>query len=83
MPLYDYKCSSCGCLFEGVYSISEMKKPEGKPCPECNEISVKKVIVSGGNLVSGVNMNKKIPDGWNDVLKRVKSGHPGSTIETK
>lgn len=40
MPLYEYKCSECGCIFEVLQKVNE--HPQTK-CPNCGG-SVKKVI---------------------------------------
>jgi len=40
MPLYEYKCSECGFIFEVLQKVNE--QPQNK-CPKCGG-SVKKVI---------------------------------------
>lgn len=40
MPLYEYKCSECGFIFEVLQKVNE--QPKNK-CPKCGG-SVKKVI---------------------------------------
>ena len=40
MPLYEYKCNSCGTSFEVIQKIAE---PPMTKCPQCGG-SVKKVI---------------------------------------
>jgi putative FmdB family regulatory protein len=40
MPLYEYKCDTCGAAFEIIQKITE---PPIKTCPQCGG-SVKKVI---------------------------------------
>lgn len=40
MPLYEYKCSECGFIFEVLQKVNE--QPQDK-CPKCDG-SVKKVI---------------------------------------
>jgi putative FmdB family regulatory protein len=82
MPLYDYQCKDCKHTFEGMYSIKDMLVPESTPCTECGG-KVYKVILGGNEFIPGHNLNKKIPDSWNDVLTAVKKGNRGSTIETK
>ena len=44
MPTYEYKCDSCGYLFEEFQSISD--KPIEK-CPKCN--SKVRRLIGGGN----------------------------------
>lgn len=40
MPLYEYKCSECGFIFEVLQKVNEQSQ---KKCPKCGG-SVKKVI---------------------------------------
>ena len=46
MPIYDYRCDSCGYEFEELRSFSDDDPEE---CPECGEDSVRRLI-SGGNF---------------------------------
>jgi len=43
MPLYQFKCGSCGYDFEEVLSFKEHDtfKKEGKLCPNCGKLNVK------------------------------------------
>jgi len=48
MPIYEYRCKSCGYEFEELQSIKE------KPitvCPKCSKPSVKRLLSSGPALV--------------------------------
>jgi putative FmdB family regulatory protein len=48
MPIYEYRCKSCGYEFEELQSIRE------KPltiCPKCSKPSVKRLLSSGPALV--------------------------------
>jgi putative FmdB family regulatory protein len=48
MPIYEYKCKSCGYEFEELQSLKE------KPitvCPKCSKPSVKRLLSSGPALV--------------------------------
>jgi putative FmdB family regulatory protein len=50
MPTYDYKCSSCGDLFEEVQS---MKAPLLTKCPKCGNNTLKRLIGGGGVIFKG------------------------------
>lgn len=49
MPIYEYKCSSCGHKFEELVKINEKKMPV---CPKCGNTNVNK-IVSSFKVTSG------------------------------
>lgn len=43
MPIYDFKCESCGEPFEAFYRISEYEEAKTKKtiaCPHCNSSEV-------------------------------------------
>jgi len=44
MPIYAYRCESCGVHFERQQSFND---PPLKRCPECNKNSLRKVIGCG------------------------------------
>ncbi len=41
MPIYEYQCVSCGAHLEKLQKISD---PVLTDCPECNKVSLKKMI---------------------------------------
>ncbi len=42
MPLYDYKCSRCGTVFERLVRRSDADKPQR--CPNCGSTETKRVM---------------------------------------
>ena len=50
MPVYAYRCESCGVHFERQQSFSD---PALKRCPECNKNSLRKVIGPVGVVFKG------------------------------
>lgn len=50
MPVYAYRCESCGVHFERHQSFSD---PELKRCPECNKNALRKVIGPVGVVFKG------------------------------
>ena len=47
MPTYDYKCRTCGHVFELFHGMSEDPAPH---CPKCGD-SCEKVISGGAGLI--------------------------------
>jgi len=50
MPIYAYRCESCGVHFERQQSFND---PPLKRCPECNKNSLRKVIGPVGVVFKG------------------------------
>ena len=50
MPVYTYRCESCGIQFERQQSFSDAPL---KVCPECRKKSLKKVISPVGIVFKG------------------------------
>ena len=50
MPVYAYRCESCGVHFERQQSFSEAPL---KRCPECNKHTLRKVIGPVGVVFKG------------------------------
>ena len=50
MPIYTYRCESCGVQFERQQSYSDAPL---KICPECRKKSLKKVISPVGVIFKG------------------------------
>lgn len=54
MPIYAYRCPSCGADFDKVLPISRHNEPQ--TCPECSHHPATKVITPVGFVLKG--------DGW-------------------
>lgn len=50
MPVYTYRCESCGVQFDRQQSFSDTPL---KTCPECRKKSLKKVIAPVGIVFKG------------------------------
>ncbi|OQY84058.1 MAG: FmdB family transcriptional regulator [Anaerolineae bacterium UTCFX3] len=50
MPIYTYRCESCGVQFERHQSFNDAPL---KTCPECRKKSLKKVIAPVGIVFKG------------------------------
>ncbi len=77
MPVYTYRCESCGVQFERQQSFDDAPL---KTCPECRKKSLKKVISPVGIVFKGSGFyatDHKSPSGSTGVTK------PGKKDETK
>jgi putative FmdB family regulatory protein len=63
MPIYEYRCPSCGHTFERLQSFSE---PPVSDCPECGGTDVKKLISQTSFALKG--------GGWYKDHYGLKSG---------
>ena len=50
MPIYEYRCESCGHDFETMQKMADDPLTE---CPECHEPALKKLISAGGFILKG------------------------------
>lgn len=51
MPLYEYRCSTCGSLFEVLRRLGQ--GPEGLCCPQCGRPDVEKEYSTFASATSG------------------------------
>lgn len=78
MPNYDYHCLDCGRTFEQNRLIVE--RNDARPCPACDSLDMERL--DGAPAFSyTINDRKKIPEGFKDVLRRIKKRNVGSLIE--
>ena len=83
MPTYEYQCEKCEHYFTRNVSISSMHEPEGEPCANCGELSVKKVILTAPTLGDPVRLGLRRPDnGFKEVLQKILDKTPGSTLKS-
>ena len=68
MPIYTYRCESCGVRFERQQSF---KDEPLKRCPECNKNSLRKVLTPAGVVFKG--------SGWYATDHKSPSGAARST----
>ncbi len=50
MPIYEYKCDSCGHRMEAIQKMSD---PVLKECPSCNESALVKLMSAGSFQMKG------------------------------
>ena len=70
MPVYAYRCESCGVHFERQQSFSEAPL---KRCPECNKNTLRKVIGPVGVVFKGsgfYSTDHRSPSGMKSTSKK-------------
>ncbi len=50
MPIYEYRCSSCGCQKEFLRKVSD---PALTTCPECGKETFSKMLTAAGFQLKG------------------------------
>ena len=89
MPIYQYKCNSCGFEFEESHKIVDRNIPceDPKKCGEVtsmDEISCNIQIVP--QFLTQISMRdsfrRHTSDAWKDRLKEIKRQNPGSNLDT-
>lgn len=82
MPTYDFRCKKCDHTFEKSLSFSEREEyPKTNKCPECGDGEIIQYIGGVCGFTTSESLGrKKAPDGFREILRRMKKAHPGSTI---
>ena len=84
MPIYTYRCESCGVQFEREQSFSDAPL---KICPECRKKSLKKVISPVGVIFKGSGFyatDHKSPSGTgSSTLAKKDDAKPEKKAESK
>jgi putative FmdB family regulatory protein len=84
MPFYDFGCSECSHEFETFKTIAEYDIPLGEPCPSCYKVGYVQRLVSGAEICDPVSLGvRKVPTGYNEVIKNIQKNHPGNTIQVR
>lgn len=85
MPLYDYKCETCGHIFEKNLKMVDRNKPTIEPCPKCGEVAVKPYMGNTApSLADPIRLGRqKPPSGFNEVLRNIQKISPGNTIKVR
>ena len=91
MPIYQYKCNSCGFEFEESHKIVD----RNIPCEDPKKYGICKspytdvtpcdvhIIPQHPSMISMRDgWRRHTSDGWKDRLKEIKRQNPGSNIDT-
>jgi putative FmdB family regulatory protein len=85
MPIYDYKCSNCGNIFEERQHIAEREIPEKLPCPDCRAQNTVKQIICAPAICDPILIGIRKPpaDFQKYVLGRIRDSVPGNVLRHK
>jgi len=84
MPFYDFGCSECSYEFEKFKTMAEYDAPLSEPCPSCYKVGYITRLISGAEICDPVSVGvRKVPKGYNEVVKNIKKNYPGNTIELR
>lgn len=85
MPIYDYKCQSCGEQSEFNRKISARDETSELTCLNCSTTGLFERLVSAPLVGYLVTVNggygSKVPDGFRDVLRKIDQQSPGSRMK--
>jgi putative FmdB family regulatory protein len=65
MPIYDYECTDCGCVFERI--VDKAGKPP--PCPDCGGGQTRKLMAAPAIYVKTDRATGRIEKRVKDYLK--------------
>ena len=83
MPIYTYRCESCGVRFERRQSFSDVPL---KRCPECNKNSLQKVYAPVGIVSKGSGFyatDHRSPSGMKSSSSKSEDGENKSESKTE
>ena len=84
MPFYLYECSECSHQFEEFKIIDEYDVPLSEPCPSCYKVGYIDRLISGAEICDPISLGvRKVPKGYNEVIKNIKKSYPGNTLEVR
>ena len=84
MPFYEYECSECSHQFEEFKTIAEYDAPLKEACSSCYKVGYITRLISGADICDPVSLGvRKVPAGYNEVIKNIQKNHPGNTIQVR
>lgn len=79
MPIYEYRCSSCGFQKEYLQKISD---PLLSSCPECGNASFQKMLTAAGFQLKGSGWYASDFKGNGVAPKKEKKAEPAKAAES-
>ena len=64
--------------------MAEYDVPLKEACPSCYKVGYISRLISGAEICDPVSLGvRKVPKGYNEVVKNMKKNIPGNTIELR
>ncbi len=84
MPFYKFECKKCSHEFEEFQTISNIDLPLKEACPSCNKKGNINRLIYASQICDPVSVGvRKVPSGYNEVIKNIQKNHPANTIELR
>jgi|TARA_B110000285_G_scaffold75586_1_gene87048 putative FmdB family regulatory protein len=84
MPYYEFECEKCSHEFEDFQTLANIDVPLKQPCPSCKKAGHVQRLISGADICDPVSLGvKKVPAGYNEVIRNIQKNNPGNTIELR
>ena len=84
MPFYKFECKKCSHKFEEFQTISNIDLPLKEACPSCNKKGNINRLIYASQICDPVSVGvRKVPSGYNEVIKNIQKNHPANTIELR
>lgn len=83
MPIYTYRCESCGIQFEKTQSFSDQPLTR---CPECNKKALRKVYTPVGIVFKGSGFyatDHRSPSGQNRTSEKPSTDKPAENSSSE
>ena len=77
MPMYEYKCGSCGEIYAKFFKMADKPKTYEAECPSCKEYAEFESIISAVAMsYNGVNHASKVPSDMKTRLNQIRQHYP-------
>ena len=84
MPIYEFECEKCSHKFEEFQTIANIDVPLKAGCPSCKEKGYIQRLISGADICDPVSVGvRKVPSGYNEVVRNIQKNHPLNTMEVR
>jgi putative FmdB family regulatory protein len=75
VPVYDYKCGTCGAVKE--HFMKYVNVTETQPCAACGGEATRQLSTAAISYQGSKTTRQKVPDSFKDVLRNIRDKAPG------
>ena len=80
MPLYEYKCKACDCVWEESHKMDDRLIPTTEPCEECGCMEV--ILMVGSKVGDPYILGVTGPtSSFKDLMGEMQKAHPYSKLD--